>query len=133
MLLISIENGVARLTMNRPRQFNAISMDMLVALQSALDDIAANRDIRAVVIAGSGPAFSGGHDLKEMMANRHESFIGALFERCSNWGRWGHDDQLGTVFAHDIRASGAYRRHAALALTRDLLSELASCDRRRAA
>jgi enoyl-CoA hydratase/carnithine racemase len=83
VLLTHIENGVARLTMNRPRQFNAISMDMLVALQSALDDIAANRDVRAVVIAGSGPAFSGGHDLKEMMANRHESFIGALFERCS--------------------------------------------------
>lgn len=83
VLLTQVENGVARLTMNRPRQFNAISMDMLVALQSALDDIGANRDVRAVVIAGSGPAFSGGHDLKEMMANRHESFIGALFDRCS--------------------------------------------------
>ena len=83
VLLTSVENGVARLTMNRARQFNAISMEMLVALQSALDDIAANREVRVVVIAGSGPAFSGGHDLKEMMANRHESFIGELFERCS--------------------------------------------------
>lgn len=83
VLLTSTENGVARLTMNRPRQFNAISMEMLEALQRALDEIAANRDVRAVVIAGNGPAFSGGHDLKEMMANRHESFIGALFERCS--------------------------------------------------
>ena len=83
VLLIGTENGVARLTMNRPRQFNAISMEMLEALQRALDGIAANRDVRVVVIAGNGPAFSGGHDLKEMMANRHESFIGALFERCS--------------------------------------------------
>ena len=83
VLLTSVDNGVARLTMNRPRQFNAISMEMLEALESALVDIAANREVRAVVIAGNGPAFSGGHDLKEMMANRHESFIGALFERCS--------------------------------------------------
>ncbi len=83
VLLTSVENGVARLTMNRPHQFNAISMDMLEAMESALGEIAANREVRAVVIAGNGTAFSGGHDLKEMMANRHEAFIGALFERCS--------------------------------------------------
>jgi len=83
VLLTSVENGVARLTMNRPRQFNAISMEMLEAFESALESIAADRQVRVVVIAGNGPAFSGGHDLKEMMANRHESFIGALFERCS--------------------------------------------------
>jgi enoyl-CoA hydratase/carnithine racemase len=83
VLLTSVANGVAWLTLNRPRQFNAISMAMLEAMQSAFDDIAANREVRAVVIAGNGPAFSGGHDLKEMMANRNESFIGALFERCS--------------------------------------------------
>jgi enoyl-CoA hydratase/carnithine racemase len=83
VLLTSVENGVARLTMNRPRQFNAISMEMLEALESAFEHIATNREVGVVVIAGNGPAFSGGHDLKEMMANRHESFIGALFERCS--------------------------------------------------
>ncbi len=78
-----IENGVAWLTMNRPRQFNAISMDMLEAMQAALDVIAADKKVRVVVIAGNGSAFSGGHDLKEMMANRNEAFIGDLFARCS--------------------------------------------------
>ena len=82
-LLKSVADGVARLTMNRPRQFNAISMEMLEAFESALEDIAASREVRVVVIAGNGTAFSGGHDLKEMMANRHEAFIAALFERCS--------------------------------------------------
>ncbi len=83
VLLRTDEGGVARLTMNRPRQFNAISHDMLVALQAQLDAIAVDPSVRAVVIAGAGSAFSGGHDLKEMMANRTEAFVGDLFERCS--------------------------------------------------
>jgi enoyl-CoA hydratase/carnithine racemase len=83
VLLRTDEGGVARLTMNRPRQFNAISHDMLVALQAQLDAIAIDPSVRAVVIAGAGSAFSGGHDLKEMMANRTEAFVGDLFERCS--------------------------------------------------
>lgn len=83
ILLRTIDNGVARLTLNRPRQFNAISGAMLEALQDALDDIGRDASVRAVVIAGNGSAFSGGHDLKEMMANRNEAFIGNLFLRCS--------------------------------------------------
>jgi len=82
-LLVEKRSGVARLTLNRPRQFNAISMDMLKALQAALEAIAADDSVRVVVIAGAGPAFSGGHDLKEMMGQRNEAFIGELFERCS--------------------------------------------------
>ena len=83
VLLRNDDNGVATLTMNRPRQFNAISVRMLEAMQAELDAIAADASIRVVVIAGAGSAFSGGHDLKEMMANRTEAFIGGLFERCS--------------------------------------------------
>src|SRR6266498_3539996 len=75
--------GVATLTLNRPRQFNAISLAMLDALQSALDSIANDASVRVVVIAGAGSAFSGGHDLKEMMANCTEAFVGDLFRRCS--------------------------------------------------
>ena len=83
VVLRTVDGGVARLTLNRPRQFNAISMEMLVALQAELDAIAADPSIRVVVVAGSGSAFSGGHDLKQMMANRTEEFVGGLFERCS--------------------------------------------------
>ena len=74
---------VATLTLNRPRQFNAISRAMLDELLRALDAIAADASVRVVVVAGAGSAFSGGHDLKEMMANRTEAFVGNLFERCS--------------------------------------------------
>jgi enoyl-CoA hydratase/carnithine racemase len=83
IVLRSDDGGVARLTLNRPRQFNAINGAMLTALQEALDAIRADDSVRAVVLAGSGTAFSGGHDLKEMMANRTEPFIADLFARCS--------------------------------------------------
>lgn len=77
------KGGVVTLTMNRPKQHNAISMDMLQALEAALDEVAHDPAARVVVLAAHGPAFSGGHDLKEMMANRTKEFIGALFQRCS--------------------------------------------------
>src|SRR5436190_19090518 len=83
VVLRAQENGIVTLTMNRPRQFNAISMQMLEAMQSELDAIKTDSAIRVVVIAGAGSAFSGGHDLKEMMAHRTEAFIGELFGRCS--------------------------------------------------
>jgi enoyl-CoA hydratase/carnithine racemase len=76
-------DGVATLTLNRPRQFNAISSEMLDELLRALEAIKVDASVRVVVIAGAGSAFSGGHDLKEMMANRTEAFVGGLFERCS--------------------------------------------------
>jgi enoyl-CoA hydratase/carnithine racemase len=75
-------DGVATLTLNRPRQYNAISEEMLDALLRTLDAIGADSSVRVVVIAGAGSAFSAGHDLKEMMANRNETFVGGLFERC---------------------------------------------------
>jgi enoyl-CoA hydratase/carnithine racemase len=51
-------------------------------LQAALDAIAADTSVRVVVIAGAGRAFCPGHDLKEMLANSNEAFLGDLFRRC---------------------------------------------------
>ncbi|HVO91103.1 MAG TPA: enoyl-CoA hydratase [Casimicrobiaceae bacterium] len=82
-VLAQTRDGIRTLTLNRPRQYNAISMEMLQALQAEIDAIAKDESLRVIVIAGNGPAFSGGHDLKQMMANRNEAFIGALFEACS--------------------------------------------------
>ena len=61
-------DGVTTLTLNRPTQFNSLSEEMLVDLQAALDAIAADASVRAVVIAGAGKAFCSGHDLKQMRA-----------------------------------------------------------------
>ncbi len=82
LVLRSDADGIATLTLNRPKQFNALSMDMLDALQAALDAIASDPSVRVVVIAANGKAFCPGHDLKEMLANRTRTFIGGLFDRC---------------------------------------------------
>jgi enoyl-CoA hydratase/carnithine racemase len=82
LVLRSDAGGMATLTLNRPAQFNAISLAMLAALHSTLDAIAADPTVRVVVIAGAGPNFCAGHDLKEMLANSNEAFIGALFRKC---------------------------------------------------
>ncbi len=75
-------DGLTTLTLNRPGQFNSLSREMLTALQSELDAIAADEKVRVVVIAGAGKAFCAGHDLKEMRANHSKDFMQALFRQC---------------------------------------------------
>ena len=57
ILLIDIDAGIARLTLNRPAQYNALSGDMLTALQNAVDNIAQDKSVRVVIIAAKGKAF----------------------------------------------------------------------------
>lgn len=64
--------GILRLTMNRPERRNCLSEAMLAALQAAFDDAAADPAVRVIILAGSGPAFSSGHDMKEMSARRSD-------------------------------------------------------------
>jgi enoyl-CoA hydratase/carnithine racemase len=82
LVLRSDASGVATLMLNRPMQFNALSMEMLDALQTALDAIAGDPSVRVVVVGAHGKAFCPGHDLKEMLANRTQEFISRLFDRC---------------------------------------------------
>jgi len=82
-LLRADANGIATLILNRPNQFNALSSALLEELQSALDSIERDESVRVVVIAGAGPAFCAGHDLKEMMANHAERAHQELFSQCS--------------------------------------------------
>lgn len=74
--------GVARVTLNRPDAFNALSEAMLGELQAALDALAKS-DARVVVIAAAGRAFCAGHDLREMRANSSRDYYAQLFARCS--------------------------------------------------
>ncbi len=83
ILLRYDQDGVTRLTLNRPKQFNALSQAMLSALQSELDAISADSRIRVVVLAANGKAFCAGHDLKEMRANTNYDFQKALFDQCA--------------------------------------------------
>ncbi|HWA13763.1 MAG TPA: enoyl-CoA hydratase [Burkholderiales bacterium] len=83
ILLRSDDRGVATVTLNRPKQYNALSEELLAGLQSTLDAIAADASVRVVVIAGSGTAFCAGHDLKQMRANPQKAYYDKLFAQCS--------------------------------------------------
>jgi enoyl-CoA hydratase/carnithine racemase len=83
-LLRHDEAGVTTLTLNRPKQYNALSGALLKALQTTLDAIAKDSSVRVVIIAGNGPAFCAGHDLKEMRLHTDPAFHRALFEQCSD-------------------------------------------------
>lgn len=82
LVLREDRDGIATLTLNRPAQFNALNGEMLDAMQRALDEVARDESVRVVVLAGAGRAFCPGHDLKEMLANSNEAFVGDLFRRC---------------------------------------------------
>ena len=58
--------GIARLVLDRPDQRNALDMELARALREALDDAAADDEVRAVVLAANGPVFSVGGDIKLM-------------------------------------------------------------------
>lgn len=75
--------GVVTLTMNRPGTFNALGEEMLAALQAALDRVADDEGVRAVVVAAEGKAFCPGHNLKEMIARPELAYYQQLFAQCS--------------------------------------------------
>jgi enoyl-CoA hydratase/carnithine racemase len=80
--------NIAVLTLNRPQARNSLSEEMLAELRRELADIAAHERVRAVVIAAKGPAFSAGHDLKELTAHRADadggrSYTRHIMESCS--------------------------------------------------
>jgi enoyl-CoA hydratase/carnithine racemase len=83
LVLLERRGGVAFLTLNRPAQYNVLSEQMLAALHTTLDTIAADSSVRAVVLGGAGKAFCAGHDLKQMKANPSKEYYQRLFDNCS--------------------------------------------------
>jgi enoyl-CoA hydratase/carnithine racemase len=83
VLVRSTAGHVTTLTLNRPRQYNALSAALLAALHEELDAIARDDSVRVVLITGSGSAFCSGHDLKEMRAMQSRGEVEALFSSCS--------------------------------------------------
>src|ERR1700744_6502533 len=71
--------GIATLTLNRPAARNALSLAMIDTLRASVDAIAADRQVRAVVLTANGPVFSSGHDLKELTPHRGDGDRGRAF------------------------------------------------------
>ena len=81
-ILIERDAPVATITMNRPEKRNALSSEMMRELRDAIRALSAESDVRAIVLAANGPAFSAGHDLRELVdgdINRYR----AVFDLCT--------------------------------------------------
>src|SRR6185295_5829272 len=83
VLLRRDEGRVAILTLNRPHAMNALSGELIDALQAEFDRLAKDTEIRCVVIAANGRAFSAGHDLREVRSTDDYGFHFDLITRCS--------------------------------------------------
>jgi enoyl-CoA hydratase/carnithine racemase len=79
ILLRETVGSIAVLTLNRPQARNSLSEGMIAKLHAALDDIRDDARVRAVVIAANGPAFSAGHDMKELTARRSDADRGRAY------------------------------------------------------
>ena len=75
---------IATLTLNNPQRRNALSLEMIRALDASLAEVSGDASTRVIVIRGEGPAFSAGHDLAEMQRERTETFYRELFGACTN-------------------------------------------------
>jgi len=73
---------VARVTLNRPDRYNALSLDLMRELLGTLDAIAQDPAVHVVILQGAGRGFSAGHDLSEMVGC-DDTFYESLFEECT--------------------------------------------------
>ena len=84
-LVLRVDSGrVATMTLARPQARNALSLAVLDELVERLADLDADRTVRVVVVAGEGPAFSAGHDLREITEQPDEAYRHRLFARCAD-------------------------------------------------
>ena len=74
ILLVESEGGIVRLTLNRPEKRNALSLELLTRLEAAIEQIAADRTARVVVLGSRGPVFCSGHDLAEMVGRSEREY-----------------------------------------------------------
>ena len=83
VLLRRDDGAVAILTLNRPLAMNALSGELIDALQAEFDKLAKDRTIRCVILEAKGRAFSTGHDLREVASRQDYAFHHDLVTRCS--------------------------------------------------
>lgn len=80
-LIYQVENGIARITLNRPDAFNAFNDEQSFDLQDALKSAAKDTSVRVVVLTGAGKAFCSGQDLKAISGQANRSLSDSLYKR----------------------------------------------------
>ena len=87
LLIREKQDNIEILTLNDPKKLNALSEEMLLCLEIALDEISQDKEVKVVILRSSGKAFCAGHDLKQMQQARQSEDLGKkyfndLFKRC---------------------------------------------------
>ena len=82
------KNGIFRLTLNSQHNHNALSEEMMLNIQTALDESINNKKIRVIIVSADGPTFSSGHDLKELTEGRQnpdkgKNYFTTIMKKCS--------------------------------------------------
>src|SRR4051812_2581734 len=81
-LLVERTGPTARIVLDRPDRYNALSSGVMAELRAVLTDLGEDPGVRAVILSGAGPGFSAGHDLAEM-TDRDPAFYDELFAECT--------------------------------------------------
>jgi enoyl-CoA hydratase/carnithine racemase len=81
-LIRSTDGQLGIITLNRPERRNALSLELMQELISCLDEMTAETNIRAIILAASGKVFSSGHDLSEMVGRTVNDYR-RLFDVCT--------------------------------------------------
>ncbi|MGE4233851.1 MAG: enoyl-CoA hydratase [Bacteriovoracia bacterium] len=76
------ENGILFLTLDSPKTYNALSLEMMSALHSAVTKEAANKKVKVIVVKAEGKGFCAGHDLKQIQSNVSEEFYEKTMSSC---------------------------------------------------
>merc|ERR1712080_323263 len=77
----SFENGVKKITMTSPKTRNSLSLEMLTRLEQEIHGEKNNQQLRSIVLTGEGPAFSAGHNLKEMTFKEGKKYHEEIFQK----------------------------------------------------
>lgn len=82
LVLRTDTDGISHLQLNRPKSYNALSIDCMNMLREKTESISNDSSIKAVIISGAGRGFCAGHDMKEMRANPERKFYKLTFDTC---------------------------------------------------
>ncbi|MBL9122232.1 MAG: enoyl-CoA hydratase/isomerase family protein, partial [Planctomycetaceae bacterium] len=82
LVLATRDEAIGILTLNDPARRNVLSVAMLTQLLECLKEAAGDLNLKCLVIAANGPAFSAGHDLREIVASTPDE-LEHLFELCT--------------------------------------------------
>ena len=84
IILTQTKDGIARLTLNEPETYNALSFDMIRSLLQILKKLNKDKKVKVIIIEGSGKGFSAGHNLKELRSLKGKPQYKKIFTLCSD-------------------------------------------------